>query len=279
MKIIEEFIEGKNKNPNLCEDKIYKGNRFISIIDGATSKSKKRFEGKSGGLCAAEIVFKSLELIENNMSLLTDPIQICDFIRKQFISFYNKHNINYIEEPTSRIVASSVIYDNSTKKIFFIGDCLAILKNNSKEILLENSKEIDDITSNTRSLYIASLLKRKEFSVESLRKEDLGRDYIEPLLKEQLRFQNKNIMYGYGCFDGTPIPKNFINIFNVKPNTNIILSSDGYPKLFSNLNDSEIYLKSVLSEDPLLYKIYKTTKGYMTDQNSFDDRSYISFFN
>lgn len=75
-----------------------------------------------------------------------------------------------------------------------------------------------------------------------------------PLLEKQLSFQNKELEFGYECFDGTPIPKNMIGIHNLPDNGIVILSSDGYPKLFSSLKESENYLKSVLKEDPLLYK-------------------------
>ena len=70
-----------------------------------------------------------------------------------------------------------------------------------------------------------------------------------------------------------------IAIHSVESNSQIILSSDGYPKLFTTLQESEEYLFSVLKDDPLLYKKYKSTKGFMKGQNSFDDRAFISFFN
>ena len=70
-----------------------------------------------------------------------------------------------------------------------------------------------------------------------------------------------------------------ISVYKVLDNSQIILSSDGYPQLFETLKESEEYLFTVLKEDPLLYKKYKSTKGFMKGQNSFDDRAFISFFN
>jgi hypothetical protein len=280
VKIIEKFIEGKNYDQSKCEDLIFTGDRFIAIIDGATSKNSIKFNGLSAGKIAADIIFKSLSILEKeNYNDLQKPEQICEFIRKRFIPFYEDNNIDYINQPTKRIVASVVIYDNLTKKIIQVGDCLAIYKNNSKYKYLENNKLIDDITSNTRALYLSNLIETKKKTVKQLLENDEGRYYILPLLTEQLIFQNKEIEFGYECFDGTSIPKNMISVTSVECHSFIILSSDGYPKLFPTLNESENYLFNILKEDPLLYKKYKSTKGFMKGLNSFDDRAFISFFN
>jgi len=55
----------------------------------------------------------------------------------------------------------------------------------------------------------------------------------------------------------------------------LILASDGYPKLFSTLHESENYLRFILKEDPLCYKLYKSTKGLKKGAVSFDDRAFI----
>lgn len=279
MKIIEEFIEGKNKVQSKCEDIIFKGKRFISVIDGATSKCGRSFNGKTGGRMAAEIICNALSNIEKNNLNLTKPYDICQFITSQFIPFYKNNNIDFINDPTKRIVASVVIYDNLNNNIIQVGDCLAICKNNSEYKYLEKNKFMDEVTSNTRALYLASLIETKKCTIEELLENDEGRDYIEPLLRDQLAFQNKKVEFGYECFDGTEIPEEMIAIHSVESNSQIILSSDGYPKLFTTLQESEEYLFSVLKDDPLLYKKYKSTKGFMKGQNSFDDRAFISFFN
>ena len=279
MNIIEEFIEGKNQDQSKCEDLIFKGQRFISVIDGATSKCGRSFEGKKGGRVAAEIVYQALENIEKNNLKLTKPYDICQYIASQFIPFYQKNNIDYINEPTKRIVASVVIYDHLTQNIIQVGDCLAIYKNSVEFKYLEKNKFMDEVTSNTRALYLASLIETKQRTLEQLLENDEGREYILPLLRDQLAFQNKNVEFGYECFDGTNIPENMIAVTKVENNSHIILSSDGYPKLFSTLEESEKYLFDILKEDPLLYKKYKSTKGFMKGQNSFDDRAYISFYN
>lgn len=279
--IIESFILGKNKNQLLCEDKIFIGRRFIAIIDGATSSNNQIFDGDSSGLSAAKIIHKSLSKIEegNLFTQQNSEYKICNYITQQFNSFYLNHNIDYKKNPTQRIVASTIIYDSLEHKIIMVGDCQALaLGDPNIELKLVNEKKIDSITSNTRSLFISTLIELNNATVESLLEFDLGRQYIEPLLKNQLSFQNKECLYGYGCFDGIDIPRQLIEIIQLEKNINkIILCSDGYPSVFKTLKESEQYLRQLKISDPLLYQIHKSTKGFMNNQNSFDDRAYISF--
>ena len=57
----------------------------------------------------------------------------------------------------------------------------------------------------------------------------------------------------------------------------MVLASDGYPKLFGTLEESEHYLQKVLAEDPLCISLNKQTKGLMVGNNSYDDRTFVRF--
>jgi glycerophosphoryl diester phosphodiesterase len=57
----------------------------------------------------------------------------------------------------------------------------------------------------------------------------------------------------------------------------IILASDGYPELFDTLEETERYLFQMLTKDPLCIHELRGTKGVRPGNQSFDDRSYISF--
>lgn len=65
-------------------------------------------------------------------------------------------------------------------------------------------------------------------------------------LKKQFMFENRNVPYGY-------------------------------PVLQRTLADSEAKLEEVLEQDPLCFRMYKTTKGLVEGNVSFDDRSYLRF--
>ena len=55
----------------------------------------------------------------------------------------------------------------------------------------------------------------------------------------------------------------------------IILASDGYPVLKDNLKETENILQDILLKDPLMFREYKSTKGKLKGDVSFDDRAFI----
>ncbi len=78
--------------------------------------------------------------------------------------------------------------------------------------------------------------------------------------------------------DGFPVPDEGIVIYPVPPTTvSIVLATDGYPVLKRTLEDSESALRDVLAQDPLMCRLYKSTKGILQGNVSFDDRAYVKF--
>ena len=115
-------------------------------------------------------------------------------------------------------------------------------------------------------------------TLEELRRHDTGRAFILPLLKYQHLFQNNLAAgsYWYPVIDGFPLPDGGIRIepFPKKVDT-IILASDGYPILKESLEASEQELQHILEADPMLFRLYKATKGMQEGHVSYDDRAYI----
>lgn len=111
MKIIEEFIEGKYKDQTKCEDIIFKGQRFIAIIDGATSKNGRLFEGKTGYRMAADLLLNTFHKLETKQyEKMIKPKYICEFLRLSFIPFYKKYNIDYVNEPKKKELLQVLLY-------------------------------------------------------------------------------------------------------------------------------------------------------------------------
>ena len=57
--IEEQFLQSKTGILEDCEDKLYIGKHYIAVIDGATSKTQRRWQGETGGRIAAEIISQS----------------------------------------------------------------------------------------------------------------------------------------------------------------------------------------------------------------------------
>ena len=65
---------------------------------------------------------------------------------------------------------------------------------------------------------------------------------------------------------------------NIPPETQVVvLASDGYPYLLPSLLETENALASVIKEDPLCFRRFKSVKGVGPGNISFDDRAYLKF--
>lgn len=61
MKILEQFIQGKENNPTVCEDGIFVGKAMVAVIDGVTAKGSRLCKGKTNGRYAMENILDFLE--------------------------------------------------------------------------------------------------------------------------------------------------------------------------------------------------------------------------
>jgi len=271
MIIFEEFLQSKTGRTEDCEDSIFRDNKYIAVIDGATSKSNFSHNNKTSGKIAAQIIKKSL----GTLSQKCTAIEAIKIITSDIHNFYIANSLenNVINSPESRLTASVIIYSSYRKEVWAVGDCQGIVNEN----YFCNKKTVDKILANVRSLYI-DIEFQKGRNIMEFQEFDDSREFIKPLLKAQSFLQNnQNSEYGYAIIDGFDIDNKNITIIKVTESNEIILASDGYPVLQRTLEQSEKKLKSILSEDPLLCKKYKSTKGVMRGHISFDDRSYIRF--
>ena len=261
----EHYVMGKQGNLDTCEDIIVRGKYFYAIIDGVTSKSKLTYDGKSGGRYASEILARAIEDLDEHETALTSFKRL----DKALANLSSQSPV----EPENRLQASVIIYSKSRREVWNYGDCNLMI--NERRFL--HTKKIDDILSALRAFVISVYLKEGGTQKE-LRNEDVGRTAIMPFLKKQALFANSEGYFGYPVIDGTGINENFIKIYRVFEGDHVVLASDGYPQLFSSLEESEKYLRNIIQADPLSIDENMQTKMITGDNVSFDDRAYLSFF-
>lgn len=264
--VIEQFCSSKTIIPEACEDELVVTDKYIAVIDGATSKTANTFQGKTGGKIAAELIASYLktELIDPDMDYKTATCRI----QAEIQEYAKKYQL---EEKGIHLCASAVIYNISKRQILSVGDCQFLL--NGKHYTFY--KKVDTILSDARSLIIHMLL-RSGLEEDDLKKDDRARSLILDELKLQQNLENVNDEYGYSVFSSQGNVKN-VYVKDVPPGSEVVLASDGYPELFGTLEESEARLNELIRVDPLCYKFYKSTKGLMENCTHFDDRTYIRF--
>lgn len=270
VKIIESFIKGKKNNEELCEDGLVITKNYIAIIDGVTSKGNILWQKMTSGVYVKKLLIDAIKNMSPDLNAEDSITYLNTFIKEE----YEKNNIyEYVKEhPEERLQANLIIFNISKNEIWMWGDCQALI--NKK--LYHKEKKTDKILSEVRSLLIDLELKNGK-TIEDIIENDIGREYILPLLKKSIVYNNTMGEYGCNVLDGFKIiPKNVIKI-KVKENDEIVLASDGYPVLKNTLKESEEKLLEILKKDPLLIHIYKSTKGLQQCNISYDDRTYIKF--
>lgn len=270
MKIIEKFQKGK-RTADTCEDGIVTTDDFAAVIDGSTSKGNLRWNGKTSGRMAMELLTVAIA----GLSAEATAGEALTCLTECIHGFYIRHDMwdEAQRKAENRLTASAVIYSRYRREIWMFGDCLC--RFNGKTYT--HPKAVDAILAQARADIIGFLLK-KGHSIESLRERDLAREWIFPYLKEQCYFQNATDAgpYAYAVLDGFTVPSSAIKVLSVPCGTKeLILASDGYPCLEDTLDATELRLSELLARDPLCYQELKSTKGMIKGNVSFDDRTYL----
>lgn len=251
-------------NPLTCEDGLYIDKHIVAIIDGVTSKGTLLWEGKSSGCYAKDILLQYLQ--ENDVSNLS---------AKELFTQLDQVLANAVKATTEDIAiedyprATVIVYNALYSEVWNYGDCQCRID----DIVHTHKKEVDTINEALRAETLQDYVK-KGYSTEQLLAHDYGRIAIQENLIQQFQYENKKVEYGYPVLNSQGINEKFIKTYKIKPGTNIVLASDGYPKVERTLEESEKELKRLLKEDPLCIYEYKATKGLKPGNVSFDDRVY-----
>lgn len=253
MIITEQFICGKHTAAD-CEDGIVITNDFAAVIDGSTSKTPKRLDpSMKNGRFAMLLISEYIKQMPADYTMNN----FCRGITLRIAEEYAKRGIaeDMAKHPEERLTASVIIYSNSRKEVWMVGDCQAIIDGEH----YDNSKPYEQEIAMQRATLINNGMSPKE-----------ARCAIEPqLIKAMLEGQNRQ----YAVIDGTPIYMPGTRI--VTASHCVVLASDGYPTLLPTLHESEEALAQHLTDDPQNITDFIATKGLVEGNVSFDDRAYI----
>lgn len=265
IEIIESFILGKREDQNLNEDGLVVTDNYIAVIDGASSAAS--FNGVSGGLLAKNIIVSALETMDNFIDGF-EVIEKLNLMLKQAQKEFPESEFN----PSKRMFASIIIYNINARQIWNYGDCPFVVNG----VLHQYDKKIDVLNANIRSFVNQYALATGK-SIEDILYDDMGAKSIIQMLDYQNTFANKVAEYGYPILDGYGLCRELFETVDVFPGDEVILATDGYPKICPTLEVSEQELERILKTDPLCINEYKAVKCRYDGLKSYDDRCYIRF--
>jgi serine/threonine protein phosphatase PrpC len=269
MNIVEKISIAKTGQESDNEDAIVIADSFVAVIDGMTPKDHSLYDGESPARIAVHLIAKEIQAFPENLTCSEASKRLTQCIQH----YYIKNGIlnEVTEHPYKRMCASAIILSKQRHEIWLLGDCHCLI--NGQHVT--NEKLIDSLISDMRSQLIKNYL--QNYSIEELLENDKSREDIQPFLMSQYRFQNnrKDSLLSYSVIDGFQMNDDQIKIVHFNHESTIVLASDGYPSLKETLHETEVELQTLLKHDPLLFNIFKSTKGLKGGNISFDDRTYI----
>lgn len=172
--------------------------------------------------------------------------------------------------PEERLCASVVIYSRLRREVWMVGDCQCLIGGQ----YFDNPKPYELPLAQMREQKVRELLAQGVTQQALLQPHDPAREVMIPTMLQVM--QNQNVTYA--VVDGFPIPEDKVRVImlDFRP-SEIILASDGYPRLAPTLQESEALLEQQRQTDPLNIGEFKATKAFVEGNNSFDDRSYVRF--
>lgn len=241
--------------------------QYIAVFDGATPKTAFRF---ADGSTPGQIVARTLAEATQRLSPTLTAVEAITLLTQHLHQVLQGHQGE----------ASGVIYNVQRKEIWIVGDCqFAFVYPDGKIERHHTEKLIDRVLAQWRCSINRSYLNRHLMTTDEIQKTDPGRKIIQPFITRQRIYQNisnPECPWGFGAFDGTPIPSRFIEVYPVPDEaTAIILASDGYPTLYPTLEETEKKLKTILKKDPFCMGILQGTKGIRPGNQAHDDRTFI----
>lgn len=264
----ESFVQGKDGTSLPCGDAVIESDHFAAVIDGATPKGTMLWDGQPGDAFIARILSQTVLALSPDIS----AAEAIDQLNRRVSEEYEAHGMRLESmQPEERLQASVLIYSKQRKEVWCFGDCQ--LRINQKNY--RHQKKVDDMLSDLRAFCVEA--ERLQGNDVDLSEHDVGRDYILPFLKMQSLFANSDMSFGYQVIDGGEIIPGNVTIYSVQTGDHVVLASDGYPKLFDTLEETESYLHSVLERDPNCLYLIRGTKSIKKGYASYDDRCFLSF--
>lgn len=264
--VVERFVEGKTSSA-ACEDVIVVSEHYFAVIDGATDETGAQFAGLSGRRFAAEVLAAEI-------AVLPTSIRSREFADRLTAALSTAVEMEHgpLDDDVRWPVASVVCFAPTRREIWRVGDCNFAIDGRVRA----GRMAVDEAAYGFRAVINAALLARG-MSLEQVITDDPGAEASRPLYALQQQLANVVGPWGYGCINGRHVPDDFIEVAFVPENsTLIVLASDGYPELATDLAESEKLLAALMESDPAAVgPMSRMGKPARRGLNAPDDRAYL----
>jgi hypothetical protein len=258
--IIESRIVGAR--PGALADRLILDGRLAGVVDGATAKdwdSPAAPDGARIADCVAEVIRAT-----------AGEASAAGTVRQASAAVSGLHSQAGVPAGSGSAATFAAVAVEH-RQVWRVGDAHVAI--NGAQIAELPTGEA--IVAQARALVLRQCL-AAGMTVDDLRRHDRGREATQPLLRALTGLRNVAVEGGYGAIDGRPVPDCFIELIALPDGPcEVVLATDGYPRIAQDLEQAEKFLRTRLAEDPLMIADPPATKGWMIGADSFDDRSFV----
>jgi hypothetical protein len=261
MKLVEQFTQGKMGDDALNEDALIVTPHFKGIADGATDFAGRKIGGISSGRFASRIVTDAVARLDPDMT----AFEAVPFLTAEF-----RKALDHMGAGDARPSSALLLYSGKRKEIWRLADSPFMVDG------VENQKPIPTIgplTEFRRLIHAAH--EATGVTEDELLKNDPVAALWTQVIPRGEAIVNRPGPFGFGMINGDAVPAAFIEVHPVPQAKDIVLASDGYPRLFGTMDETEAHLQGVIARDPRMVREYPQVKGVKPGCVSFDDRSYM----
>jgi len=278
IKMVERYSAAKTGDESLNEDALVVTPNFLAVIDGSSLAAHERFNNMTGGRFAAQNIAQNIGKLPHDI----DAPNAVDFLSRNLRDALDSASAEQ-GQPRGRSLAAAgmVVYSRHRNEIWGVADCpfavdgqvhetqlkLAAQRAQLRKYLIHSEIADRKAKGQTESQIVADLLEN----------DPTPNIIAKGIMANSRTFANNDDpVFGYGVINGDTVPRNHIRVVQVGQAREIILASDGYPKIFNTLAKTEQYLADVNARDPLCYLENPQPKA-VKGGRYYDDVSYMRF--
>jgi len=262
MQVIEQTVVGAVPDTSGGDCLILSTN-VVGVADGSTAKPWDDPRAPNGATLAAA-VSEVLECLDKDCTAAEAAM-----LTSSMVAGLHR-NAGFM--PGSGAAVTFAVIHAPSRQVWRIGDAHILVDGR----LLTEHPTGEIVVARARAMVLRERV-RRGVSVNELRRNDVGRRAVEPLLRSLVGLRNQYVQnLGYGAIDGTEVPTQFIEVTNLPSSRcEVVLTTDGYPIVTSQLKTTEDALQVRLGSDPLMIDEVPATKAWGQGRLSFDDRAYL----
>ena len=265
-RVLESRLCSKAGSPDGGDDLLVVTPHFAAVLDGATDGSGATYGGVGAARFVAQIGAQVIRALPPDITAREAVTRMSTAVGQALQETVPSH------APSRPPCFVFVLYSAARRELWRVGDAQYLIDGQGHN----PETAVDAVVLKARQLVTQAHLLAGE-SVQTLRRDDPGREAVKPLLELQTQFMNRaDSPYGYGAVSGGEVPEKFTEVISVPASAQqIVLVSDGYPELKPTLKESEAWLEYILEHDPLFIDLHLAAKGWRPGAASFDDRAYV----